>query len=72
MLAGLSHVCALNRSSVHWQVLVSKKLIPVLHETVNGAARVASNMQMRPLTDKLFSQLVKKIDSKRTAVLFRS
>jgi len=48
---------ALNRSSVRWQGLASKKLNPVLHETVNGAA---SNMQKRPLTAKLFSQLVKK------------
>jgi len=51
---------ALNRSSVRWQVLASNKLNPVLHETVNGAAKEAGNMQKRTLTDKMFSQLVKK------------
>jgi hypothetical protein len=51
---------ALNRCSVRWQVLASKKQNPVLHESVTGAARAASIMQKRPRTAKLFSQLVKK------------
>jgi hypothetical protein len=48
---------AVNRCSVRWQVLASKKQNPILHETATGAASI---MQKRPLSAKLFSQLVKK------------
>jgi len=57
LLLGEETTVALYRCFDHWQVVASKKQNPILHKTVTGADSI---MQKRPLTAKLFSELVKK------------
>jgi hypothetical protein len=50
---------AFNRCTVHWHVLASKKLNPVLHETFTEAASIDCQIVVSACEE---------MDSKRTAV----
>jgi hypothetical protein len=61
-----------NRCIIHRQALVSKKLNPILHETLTEAVKVISFIKSRPLNTRLFHQLCAQVDSEHTGLLFHS
>jgi hypothetical protein len=61
-----------NHSIIHRQALASKKLNPILHETLTEAVKVINFIKSLPLNTKLFRQLCAQIYSEHTGLLVHS
>jgi hypothetical protein len=61
-----------NHCVIYTQALASKKLNPILHETLNETVKVINFIKIRPLSTRLFRQLCAKMDSEHTGLLFHS
>jgi hypothetical protein len=61
-----------NHCIIHRQALASKKLNPILHETITNAVKVINFIKSRPLNTRMFHQLCAQMDSEHTGLLFHS
>jgi hypothetical protein len=61
-----------NHSIIHKQALASKKVYPILHETLTEAVKIINFIKSRPLNTILFRQLCAQMDSEHIGLLFHS
>jgi hypothetical protein len=61
-----------NHCIIHRQALASKKLNPILRETLTDAVNIINSVKSRPLNIRFFHQLCAQMDSEHTDLLFDS